>query len=160
MPKFPRSEWSAHPNFPEQSLLLRSHEDFRRLARRLSALDPLERIERLFRRGMFAMESHERYEESKLYPYLERRWGVSMDALVAGHESLTLRKRELSIAFVAARERSARSRLEAAIAAFGETLREHLDLEEETVIPLLLELSPDEFADYSLLPIAALLSGE
>ncbi|MEQ8453057.1 MAG: hemerythrin domain-containing protein [Sandaracinaceae bacterium] len=155
-PQIPREDWAAHPNFPAQTLLLGSHENFRILARQvldLASAHP-ERAERLFRRWMFAMGSHERYEESKLYPYLSRRWDVSMAPLEAGHEALAERKRAVLDAFERSHEQD---RLDRTLRDFGDTLRAHLDLEERTVIPLLLELSPDEFADYYALPIRTLL---
>ena len=162
-PQIPREQWEAHRNYPAQTLLLGSHENFRILALRvleLAAESPA-RAERLFRRWMYAMGSHERYEETKLYPYLEKRWGVSMDPLKDGHEALGERKAEVFDAFAGALEREGgddeEKRLRRALFAFGQTLREHLDLEEETVIPLLLELEPDEFADYWFLPIGTLL---
>jgi len=119
------------------------------------------------------MSSHEHYEESKLYPYLDRRWGVSMHALVEGHEGLHSQRREVIAAFDAvlslrdhdARDAmaapavvGARDRVRAAVDGFDELLLAHLDLEEQTVVPLLLELSPTEFADYSLLPLHQLLA--
>ena len=162
-PHFPREQWEAHPNYPAQTLLLGSHENFRILALRVLELsvETPERGERLFRRWMYAMGSHERYEESKLYPYLTRRWDVSMDSLVDGHEELGERKADVFEAFAGVLEREGgddeKKRLRHALRAFGDTLRAHLDLEEQTVIPLLLELEPDEFADYYFLPISTLL---
>ena len=39
----------------------------------------------IFRQWMYAMGNHERYEEGKLYPYLEARWGLSCESLREGH---------------------------------------------------------------------------
>lgn len=159
----PRAEWPSHRNYPSQTLLLGSHENFRALAvhvLELAARSP-DRAHRLFRRWMLAMGSHERYEETKLYPYLERRWGVSMAPLTAGHEALAERKRAVFDAFEGVLEREGTeaeaATLRRALFRFGNTLREHLELEEDTVIPLLLELEPDEFAAYYHLPISLLL---
>ena len=84
-----------------------------------------------------------------------------MAALVAGHEALAAAKAEVFDAFVGLLEREGgddeRARLRVALARFEQVLGEHLDLEEQTVIPLLLELAPREFADYYLLPISTLL---
>ena len=117
----------------------------------LAASDP-EASKRLFRRWMAAMGNHEAYEERKLYPFLEARWGVSMKPLQEGHEALAVRKAAVFDAFLGVLEREGgeaeQGRLRRALRAFGDTLRTHLDLEEETVIPLLLELSPKEFATY------------
>jgi len=158
-PQIPREQWAAHPNFPAQTLLLGSHENFRMLALRvleLAGTHP-DRAQRLFRRWMYAMGSHENYEERKLYPYLTRRWGISMQALEDGHEALGERKAEVFDAFLGVLEREGgqaeETRLRRSLRAFGDTLRAHLDLEERTVIPLLLALTPDEFAEYYYLPV-------
>lgn len=160
-PNLPRAQWASHPRFPNQTLLLGSHRNFRALARdvrRLAQTRP-ERAGRRFRAWMYAMGSHEHYEESKLYPYLSRRWGVSMKELVKGHEALDRCKAEVFDGFarVQGRGSGAAEQLDRALQRLAEVLDAHLDLEEETVIPLLLELEPDEFADYSMLPIGTLL---
>jgi len=153
-PRIPRAQWADHPRFPQQTLLLGSHDNFRILAKQVAVLAESEprRAERLFRRWMYAMHSHEAYEERKLYPFLTRRWGVSMAPLEAGHEALGLRKAEVLDAFVAVLDREGgppeQRALRRALLGFEDTLEAHLELEEDTVIPLLLELTPGEFADY------------
>lgn len=156
-PHLERSEWSGHPNYPRQLLLLGSHENFRRinatLIRRAEQGERIDLLDILYRRWISAMRSHEGYEEHKLYPYLERRWGVSFAEASEGHQALH---------DVDARVRAAcRARdREAAIAAFSEhaeVLDAHLALEEELVIPLLLALEPAEFERYTRLPIQLLL---
>lgn len=161
-PHIPRSEWARHPRFPSQTLLLGSHRSFRRLARDVHRLSQLRRdlAERRFRAWMYGMKSHERYEEAKLYPYLRHRWGVSMQALTEGHVALDRAKVAVFDAFGAARAGSpgADALLRRALERHSTVLDAHLELEEDTVIPLLLELRPDEFADYSMLPIETLLA--
>jgi hypothetical protein len=151
-PLIPRAEWSQHPNFPTQALLLGSHANFRAISEHLmqSARQraPIAPISSLYRRWKAAIEGHEAYEERKLYPYLERRWGVSFADAVAGHELLHARDREVRDAL-----RTGVGVAET-LAAHHTVLVEHLDLEETLVIPLLLELSPAEFALYSLSPPA------
>ena len=106
-PQIPRDRWEAHPNYPAQTLLLGSHENFRVLAQRVLELaaDRPDQSARLFRRFLYAMGSHERYEETKLYLYLTRRWGVSMDPLTLGHEALAERKTEVFDAYAGVLER-------------------------------------------------------
>ncbi|MFK7986498.1 MAG: hemerythrin domain-containing protein [Sandaracinaceae bacterium] len=162
VPNLPRAQWRSHPRFRTQALLLGSHRNFRLLARdvrRLAQSRP-EPAGRRFRAWMYAMGSHEHYEESKLYPYLERRWGVSMARLVEGHEALDRCKAEVFDGFarVQGEGSGAAGQLDRALLRLTEVLDAHLDLEEETVIPLLLELEPDEFADYYALPIGTLLA--
>jgi len=165
--EIPREAWPLHPNWPDHVLLVRSHESFRLVSERLRAevrrLGRLSYSARLFRRWMYAMGNHEHYEEHKLYPYLERRWGVSMAALTAGHAEMHTQRHEVEGAFGAAEKApdddvEARARVREAIDRFDALLLAHLDLEERMVVPLLLELSPREFADYTLLPIERLLA--
>lgn len=166
-PTIPRDRWSAHPRYPSQTLLLRSHQGFRRLSRHL--VDAAERGENpvvlgaLFRHWIGAMHGHEAYEEGKLYPYLERRWGASLAALRDGHHALHGCQDEVfaaiaQIGFGNTGDDTARVRLHAALAAHDKTLDGHLNLEEDVVIPMLLELSPEEFEDYYNSPIGQLLA--
>ncbi len=170
-PDIPRSAWPLHPNWPAHALLVQSHANFRLVSARLKTEVRSPRTvpaaARLFRRWMYAMSNHEHYEESKLYPYLEKRWGVSMLGLVEGHEGLHSQRAEVFAAFDALdaqdaldpkAEERARVRIRGAIDGYDARLLAHLDLEEQTVVPLLLELSPTEFADYTLLPVHTLLA--
>lgn len=111
------------------------------------------------------MSNHEAYEEGKLYPYLTHRWGQSMAELEVGHRALHRQRTEVFAAFEAAasaddEDLAIRARVRNAVDRFDAILREHLALEEDTVIPLLLELSPEEFADYTLLSLERLLATE
>jgi hypothetical protein len=151
--------WSAHPGFPQQTLLLGSHRNFRRISAVLN-----ERAEqgfdtgglrRLFWSWKSAMRGHEHYEEGKLYPYLERRWGLSFDDAVAGHRALSNAEMEVFAELQA--PGPAGPTLVAVLAAHHELLIEHLALEEARVIPALLALTPAEFEDYTMSDIRGLL---
>jgi hypothetical protein len=140
----PRSAWPDHPSYPEQVLLLRSHQGFRAQSRSL-----IERADAGGRRpGIVAsfswwkaaMHSHEGYEESKLYPFLEHRWGLDCDGLTAGH-------RALAVADAAVRATDDAG-LAQALEAHHAVLMDHLDAEERLVIPALLALDRQEFEDY------------
>lgn len=153
-PTIPRSDWSAHPRYPSQALLLGSHANFRRISRHLvehtARGDALRGLERLFRRWISAMRSHEAYEEYKLYPYLGRRWGVDFAEATAGHEALHERYDEVIAAFLAADgDVGGAPEVTGALERHDRALTCHLDHEEELVIPLLLSLTPQEFADYA-----------
>lgn len=166
VPELARADWTTHPHYPSQVLLLGSHESFRRVAdflqREVRREGALLSAQDLFERWMGALSGHEGYEERKLYPYLERRWGVDLDDLRQGHETLHACRDAIREAFVACRS-SGRLRSEAlaslatAMDAYGHELTAHLELEENRVIPLLLELTPDEFAAYYALPIRILI---
>jgi len=141
-----RKEWESHKNYPNQVLLLGSHENFRRIGSLLvdRAQDSGDSagVESLYRRWKSAMGGHEYYEENKLYPYLTRRWGVSFRDAEAGHKALRTRDIDVRGAFL---ETSSSTALADALVKHHEVLIEHLRYEEDLVIPLLLELSGDEF---------------
>ncbi|MFT5583476.1 MAG: hypothetical protein ACI9VR_001054 [Cognaticolwellia sp.] len=149
----PRDAWATHPKFPQQVLLLGSHASFRAISRRL-----IERLDRgasranvlsTFTMWKAAMGGHESYEEHKLYPFLEHRWGLRTEGLSKGHDALAQ-------ADVVIRQAHG-SELLAALEAHHDILIEHLDIEERTVIPALLALSADEFSLYSNSPLWLLL---
>ena len=156
----PREDWPGHPHFPHQTLLLHSHESFRRtgalLLRRARDGGDAPGIGKVFRAWKSAMRSHEAYEEFKLYPYLERRWGLSMHAAERGH-------RALGDADAAVREALASGPASPALCdaldRHQEVLLAHLELEEQLVIPALLALTPDEFEQYTTWDIRSLLQG-
>lgn len=146
LPQISRSEWPRHPNFPSQVLLLGSHANFRSVSRRLvdhieAGGDPNYALS-VFSMWKRAMGSHEAYEERKLYPYLAERWGVDFEAAEEGHEELHRHDASVREAF-----ESGVGILEA-LRAHDEVLVEHLRLEEDMVIPLLLALTPSEFERY------------
>ncbi len=141
-----REHWESHKNYPKQVLLLGSHENFRRisgvLVERAQEFGYGAGIESLYRRWKSAMGGHEYYEERKLYPYLAKRWGVSFDDAEAGHEALRVRDRDVQAAFL---DPSSPTALVDALVGHHDVLIEHLRYEEDLVIPLLLQLSEDEF---------------
>jgi len=178
IPDIPRASWHDHPHYPEQTLLLGSHEAFRNqssyILEALGSLDPADqgerrkrerwvrRMSRTFHWWMSGMRGHERYEETKLYPYLQRRYDHAFDLLEDGHVHLNERKQFVTRAFdlVVVGDPDEAVYLEDLIGglkAHRDTLLEHLALEEDTVIPMLLALPPEEFRRYALNPISVLL---
>lgn len=154
----PRDQWAEHPHWPAQTLLLGAHDHFRHtsqtLLRRASQGGDIAGIGWVFSYWKLAMSGHERYEEGKLYPYLEARWGLSCAALEDGHQALAQVDRRVRAA-VDAEDREA---LVTALTEHDRVLIAHLDAEERTVIPALLALSPEEFADYYNGDITTLLA--
>ncbi len=157
----PRSAWSQHPHWPTQTLLLRSHANFRRLSRHLieTTRDDERRqwIAVVYPQWIAAMRSHEAYEEHKLYPYLSRRWGLSFEEAQEGHQRLHQHDRTVREALRDLSEGGSSDALRDALAEHDRVLREHLDLEELLVIPALLELTPREFDDYCTLRLPELM---
>jgi hypothetical protein len=154
VPRIPRAQWESHPNFPRQTLLLGSHVNFRRVSQHLIdgvSAEAVASLRSLYLRWMQAMRGHEGYEEYKLYPFLERRGGVSCGDAREGHEEL----HRSQVDVVARFDDSCRDaneanlvRLRIALRGYDQILRDHLELEEDLVIPLLLELSRAEFNVY------------
>lgn len=169
VPRLPREEWTTHPRFRTQALLVGSHANFRRVSQYLvdkAAREEFVGLHSLFDRWIAAMRSHEAYEERKLYPFLEYRWGVSLDEARAGHEELHARADEVVEAFGSLAQPAdpedppggaPDNRVLSALVAHDRTLDAHLDVEEEAVVPLLLALEPDEFDRYYRSPLSTLI---
>ena len=108
-----------------------------------------------------AMSSHEAYEEHKLYPFLARRYRTSMAELEDDHRALGTRRDAVLAGLRRADElpddQAAANAVEASLFAYDAALCDHLEREEATVIPLLLDLSREEFQRYTRLPIGRLL---
>jgi len=155
----PRAQWAQHPHYPSQVLLLGGHKTFRHLSRvllrRAETGGDIPGIGWVFAQWKSAMGSHEGYEEHKLYPYLEARWGLSCAALQAGHTALHACDQAVRDAL----RDADRGALVAALREHDRVLLDHLDDEEALVIPALLALSPGEFDTYARSDIRTLLAG-
>ncbi|MEM1414592.1 MAG: hemerythrin domain-containing protein [Myxococcota bacterium] len=161
-----RATFEAHPNYPEQTLLLRSHDGFRDVSRELIARAEeredgwrayVELVFRLWHRGM---AGHEAYEEHKLYPYLARRFGLSLEVLAHDHERLHGERDAVLEALEEAHRADSAEADDAVLSAlrtYHATLDAHLDREEAMVIPPLLAMEPEEFERYTSQPIGRLL---
>ncbi|MFT6233432.1 MAG: hypothetical protein ACJAZO_003952 [Myxococcota bacterium] len=148
-----RSSWESHDNYPQHVLLLGAHRSFRDLSsqlvrRALEGAGPRELLP-TFSWWKSGMHSHERYEEHKLYPYLQHRWGLDCTHLTEGHEALARGDAEVRSTTGAA--------FATALANHDAVLKEHLDAEERLVIPALLALTRSEFLDYCDNPLFWLL---
>jgi hypothetical protein len=172
LPNIPREDWTAHPRFRTQALLLGSHANFRRVSRYLvdqASREEFVGLHSLFDRWIAAMRSHEAYEERKLYPYLEYRWGVSLDEARTGHGELHTRADDVVEAFRSlARPADPADSTQStpdnpflrALQAHDRTLNAHLDVEEEAVVPLLLALDREEFDRYYRSPLSMLIPAD
>lgn len=152
LPELPRGTWAEHARFPEQVLLLGSHENFRRISAYLvgeskkradegAGVDSSVDLLLYFRRWKNAMKNHERYEELKLYPYLEKHFEVTTAELCSQHETLG----RADVRVVDAYEVGDASDVAGAFAEHDAALLPHLIQEEDLVIPCLLSLSKEEF---------------
>jgi len=157
-PSLPRAQWTQHPHYATQTLLLGSHRNFLEVSAYLIAAarrDEARVVGPLYQRWVSAMRSHEHYEEHKLYPYLAHRWGADFDEAAAGHHQLHVRDQHVRDTLAAPWNAD---RVAEALTEHDAVLRAHLMLEEELVIPLLLALTPSEFERYARSPIELLLA--
>ncbi len=161
-----RDQWEQHPHWGSQTLLLGSHEAFRRrslwIIERIGSLarDQPARARRWVSRmstdfdwWMSGMSGHERYEERKLYPVLAAHYDTSFPELLEGHEQLHHHRDLVRDAFRAAMASDAEAAdqlplLLHELEAHRAVLIAHLFDEENRVIPLLLELSPKDFSKF------------
>jgi hemerythrin superfamily protein len=144
-------------------LLVGSHDNFRRLSRELvdraaegAAEDSQawrQRVLLWFLMWQRAMGGHESYEEGKLYPYLARRYGTTLAELVDDHHQLHGLRDEVVEALDGGTNHEALD----ALVRYDAVLCDHLEREENRVIPMLLELEPEEFTRYTRSHIDTLL---
>ena len=157
----PREQWTSHPHYPDQVLLVGSHTQFRRFSRMLidhaGVGQETATISQLFRYWKSGMHSHEAYEEKKLYPYLTARWGLSCALLRDGHHRLAAAEVDVLESIPGAHGTQSDA-LAQALAHHDEVLSKHLDEEEDVVVPALLALTPEEFDTYYHSNIHRLLS--
>lgn len=166
-----RKTWFENERFPAQALLLESHDGFLvSMGQFLDRMDQIEsgeslsprqvlrfasRLDQEFRDLQWGMGCHERYEESKLYPFLDERFGSDCQRLGRQHGALHDLGAECEQLLAAAAEslkEDGNLKLDTAkekVVAYGALLEAHLEHEETLVIPLLLELSPEEFERFA-----------
>jgi hypothetical protein len=142
-------EWRAHPNFsgPASTLLI-IHHQFRVASERLllfleregDALPNLGFVGRAFAPLATTLHHHHHAEEQMLFPMIAKRTGTPPSRLESDHQELTRSIEAVEKALVGSDNEIAM----AAARAFDVILREHLDREEELVVPVLLEMKPDE----------------
>lgn len=139
--------WKKHPNLqgPAATLLM-LHEQFRLGSGRLGQLveqstaENLGRVARAFIPLAETLHHHHHAEEVMLFPLIRRRTGTPPERLVSDHEELTS-----AIALVEeSLAGSDKERAKAAAVTFDDVLVAHLDREESLVVPVLLEMTPDE----------------
>ena len=138
--------WKKHPNIGgPASTLLGFHEQFRVASERLLLLvdreDDLAWVGRAFQPLAQTLHHHHHAEEVMLFPVVHRLTGTAPERLVTDHETLmsAIDAVEASLRAGADKERA-----KAAVLRFDDVLLAHLDREESLVIPILLEMTPNE----------------
>ncbi|KAI8619372.1 hypothetical protein BC830DRAFT_1104640 [Chytriomyces sp. MP71] len=162
---------------------MRSHDTFRRHAKGildgirtldqttfLTALGKSPKVLReQFEKWHNNMGSHERYEESRLYPFAARRWDVDTRYLTSEHGTMHS-QRDLVLGLFAQLLNfegtpaqygtpalaCAVAKLEATMADYELYVCVHLAEEEEFIVPMFLELTVEEYKDYEDLGLTEL----
>jgi iron-sulfur cluster repair protein YtfE (RIC family) len=145
-----RTAWEKHPNARgPASTLLMIHDQFRVASERLLLLVEREAesdfawVARAFMPLAQTLHHHHHAEEMMLFPMVLRRTGVEPEQLVSDHEELTRAIAAVEASLSPGSDAGKAFAL-AAVATFDEILTAHLDREEALVIPVLLEMAPDE----------------
>ncbi len=153
--------WATHRNWSKQAAMLRSHDRLEHASARVVEMtretDEPGRAARAFRHLLPSVDSHLQYQEQKLLPFLEWRWGTSTAALLADQRALVAQRSEVIAALEAAAADAklrgvALERLEAHHALLVRTLA----ATETLAIPLLVQLSPSELSSFTLMRVGGL----
>jgi DUF438 domain-containing protein len=125
-------------------MMLAIHDQFRATSHHLVHLVAREHglatIERVFSQLAHVLHHHHHAEEAMVFPLVRRRTGIAPDQLQADHDEMTTSIEAVERA-LGARDAA---RVAEAITRFHEILVTHLDREEELVIPIFLQLQPQE----------------
>jgi hypothetical protein len=166
--RLPR-EWTEHPAFGQRAVLIESHRYLSRLgAWLIEQLDKvgsevtglarqrriLGKIGRSFADLLWGLSSHSRYEEQRLFPFLEAcHLSLSFERFDEAHRQLEEVAATVQRCFAAVTQARSEGAVEAmrsqtrdALAGFCALLNEHFIAEEQRVIPLVLELSDEDFS--------------
>lgn len=142
-----RATWKEHPNLAggPAAMLLSIHDQFRAAAERLLLLvereDDLGWVARAFAPLSQTLHHHHHAEEVMLFPMIHRKTGSPPSNLVDDHGELTKAIAAVEQTLVRGGDPDA---ARAAARAFREVLVTHLDREETLVVPVLLELTPED----------------
>eukprot|EP01135_Chromosphaera_perkinsii_P002650 Nk52_evm18s226 gene=Nk52_evmTU18s226 len=167
--RIPRDTWTLHPHWPHQTLLLRGHNSFRAALEQITeeairlcnrdinpqppgVKNPLvAMMYREFANVMGALHGHSGYEESKLFPYFYKKFNIDLRILLKDHKRLEISEEKTTSAFRECLTRGKWDQMDAlrdALVDFNTLLVRHLREEENTVIPMLLSMSPEEYNTY------------
>jgi DUF438 domain-containing protein len=140
--------WRTHPNIHGPAgMLLEIHGQFRAVSARLLALADragvigLAMLARMFGPLAQTLHHHHHAEEAVLFPLIHRQTGKAPEQLITDHDEMTA---AITLVEAALRARADAETVKSAIASFHVILTAHLDREEALVVPVLLEMTPDE----------------
>ncbi len=134
--------WRAHPNaMGPASILLGIHARFREASADLVEQRDPTVIARAFLPLARTLHHHHHAEEAMLFPLVEKRTRIAPEQLQADHDELT---EAIDAVEAGLRAPLAIDALVPLVQRFHEVLVAHLDREEELVVPVLLELTPEQ----------------
>ncbi len=134
--------WRAHPNASGPAyMLLGIHDQFRKASAYLVEQRELHAIAHVFLPLARTLHHHHHAEEAMLFPLVEKRTGVAPERLQSDHEELTDAIDAVEAGVMA---RLGTEAIVPLIQRFHTVLVEHLDREEDLVVPVLLELTPQQ----------------
>ena len=163
-----RKDWNKHKAFDTQTLLIRGHRNFRQSSQRCvklisdvlksnknnkKTLQLIRMAQNIYYSLMNALHSHSRYEENKLFKYLERKYNVDLELLLEDHDLID-RMEEICKSslndIITAGSTTKESVLKALkyFIKFDDNFTRHLGEEESIVIPMLLELTYKQYVQY------------
>lgn len=141
-----RARWRTRVEGPA-AMLLGIHDHFRVSSERLRFMFAREGdvphgwIARAFDPLAQMLHHHHHAEEAMLFPFIEKQTGAAPERLVADHGELTA---AIDAVYDALRGDVTSAEAAAVLARFDDVLVDHLDREEGLVLPVLLELDPDD----------------
>ncbi|KAJ3063042.1 hypothetical protein HDU98_001100 [Podochytrium sp. JEL0797] len=168
----PRKAWKSHPNMGRCGMLVYMHTNFRASSKQvldgILSLDhssfrtsngqsPRVLLDR-FRDWQGSMNTHEYIEETYLYPYLYNKWRIDLSVLTKEHGDIHDKRDQVLASFATYLKfekssddygsdavKKAGADLEKAMTGYVDVLKFHLAEEEELIIPMMLELSQQEY---------------
>jgi DUF438 domain-containing protein len=140
--------WRTHPNAGGPAgMLLEVHDYFRAVSAHLLSLangageHGIPTLARMFIPLAQTLHHHHHAEEAMLFPLIHRQTGTAPEQLVTDHDEMSAAITRVEAAL---RARTDAEVVKSALASFHAILIAHLDREEGLVVPVLLEMTPNE----------------
>ena len=163
-----RKDWTKHKAFDSQTLLIRGHRNFRQSSKRCvelivsvlksnknnkKSLQSIRTVQNIYYSLMSSLHSHSRYEENKLFKYLEKKYNVDLSLLLEDHQLIETMEEtcKSSLNHIISSKSASKELVLKALRhfiKFDNNFVRHLGEEESIVIPMLLELTYKEYVKY------------
>eukprot|EP01084_Bolivina_argentea_P274100 467094_1 len=163
-----RKDWTKHESFTTQTLLIRSHRNFRSSSQRCvqfifealksnkntkKQLQSIKTARNMYYSLMSSLQSHSRYEENKLFKYLEIKYNVNLSLLLEDHNTIHQLEEKCKstlndIIYCGQITKELLLKCLICFLEFDDVFTRHLGEEESIVIPMLMELTYKEYVIY------------